>query len=62
MAEIIDFEYGKWTKHYKPPKGIKTEVFHGCMGTVEDCQNPGSFGVLCVGCNLCGRFGEDEHE
>lgn len=60
MSEIIDFEYGKWTKHYKPPKGVKTEVFHGCMGVVEDCQNPSSYGVLCVGCNLCGKFGEEE--
>ena len=62
MAEIIDFEYGKWTKHYKPPKGIKTEGCHGCMAPVEDCKNPASYGTLCVLCNLCGRFGEYEEE
>ena len=60
MAEIIDFEYGKWTKHYKPPKGVKTERMYGCMAPVEGCLNPSSYGALCVLCNLCGRFEEDE--
>lgn len=31
-----------------------------CKSVMENCQNSyDSFGEICVGCNCCGRFGED---
>lgn len=31
-----------------------------CKSALENCQNPyDSYGEICVGCNCCGRFGED---
>lgn len=31
-----------------------------CKSEKWNCQNPyDSFGEICVGCNCCGRFGED---
>lgn len=31
-----------------------------CKSVMENCQNPyDSYGEICVGCNCCGRFGED---
>ena len=26
---------------------------------VEDCMNHNSYGEICVGCNCCGRYGEE---
>ena len=62
MGEVIDFteykNHGRWLKMKSP--NVDTEGFYGCMAPVEDCQNPASYGVLCVLCNLCGRFEESE--
>ena len=31
-----------------------------CKSIMENCQNPyDSYGEICVGCNCCGRMGED---
>ncbi len=31
-----------------------------CKSIMKNCQNPyDSYGEICVGCNCCGRFGED---
>lgn len=31
-----------------------------CKSIMKKCQNPyDSYGEICVGCNCCGRFGED---
>lgn len=60
MSEIVDFEYYKWTKYYKPPKGVETKGFNACMAPVETCANPESYGAKCVLCNMCGRFEEKE--
>ena len=27
---------------------------------IEDCKNDGSFGMICVKCNRCGRFDKKE--
>ncbi len=27
-----------------------------CIGVVENCKNPESYGTICVKCNMCGRF------
>lgn len=59
---ILNFpkdEDGRWLMR-KSPDGVQTIGNYGCMAPVEDCKNPGSFGVLCVLCNLCGRFEEEE--
>lgn len=58
MAEIISLDEYKWSKQ-KPLDNVETMGCYGCMGVAENCINPGSFGVLCVLCNGCGRF-EDE--
>jgi len=29
---------------------------HVCMGALPNCKNIDSYGVICVECNLCGRF------
>lgn len=63
MGEVIDFECGKWVKHYKSPKWVVTEGCYGCMAPVYNCKNPASYGTLCVLCNQCGRFEyEDEDD
>ena len=61
MAEIINIEDGYWLKKGHP-EGVRTEVMHECMTPVEDCKNPASYGMLCVLCNNCGRFGEEREE
>ena len=57
MAEIISLEDYKWEKMGHPD--VDARGFYSCMGVTEDCVNPGSFGVICVHCNGCGRFTED---
>lgn len=33
---------------------------HISRSVMKNCQNPyDSYGEICVGCNCCGRFGED---
>lgn len=27
-----------------------------CRGVADNCCNPDSYGMICVGCNQCGRF------
>ena len=61
MGELIDFEYGKWTKHYKSPKGVTTIGCNVDLSITENCANPASFGAICIQCNMCGRF-DDESE
>lgn len=29
---------------------------HICIGVVENCDNPESYGMICVKCNKCKRF------
>ena len=35
---------------------------HLCIGVVENCKNPESYGTICVRCNLCGRFNTIEND
>ena len=35
---------------------------HVCMGALPDCKNVDSYGVICVECNLCGRFDPSKQE
>ena len=35
---------------------------HVCMGALPDCKNVDSYGVICVECNLCGRFDPPKQE
>lgn len=35
---------------------------HICMGALPDCKNTDSYGVICVECNLCGRFDPPKQE
>jgi len=30
-----------------------------CRSVLADCVNPDSYGIICVGCNQCGRMNED---
>ena len=34
---------------------------HVDMGVTENCENPNSYGVICVRCNECGRFSEQKN-
>lgn len=34
---------------------------HLCIGVVENCKNPESYGTICVKCNQCGRFDVTEN-
>lgn len=31
---------------------------HLDIDVIEGCKNPNSYGVICVKCNHCGRFGD----
>lgn len=31
-----------------------------CFCVDENCENPESFGTICVRCNKCGRFTDDK--
>ena len=33
-----------------------------CMGALPNCKNIDSYGVICVECNLCGRFDSPQQE
>jgi len=35
---------------------------HICMGALPNCKNIDSYGVICVECNLCGRFDPPKQE
>ena len=35
---------------------------HVCMGALPNCKNVDSYGVICVECNLCGRFDPPKQE
>ena len=30
------------------------------IAVTDNCKNPDSYGEICVKCNKCGRFGEQE--
>lgn len=34
-------------------------MMHIDIGVSENCKNPDSYGVICVGCNECGRFNNE---
>lgn len=36
-----------------------SDYVHVDYGVSKKCVNHESFGEICVGCNCCGRFGED---
>lgn len=36
------------------------EVKHFDIGVMNNCQNLESYGVICVKCNKCGRFGKEK--
>ena len=38
-----------------------TQMFIDCA-PVPGCKNPDSYGMICVRCNLCGRFGDEQPE
>ena len=42
--------------------GQKMSYIHVCMGALPDCKNMNSYGVICVECNLCGRFDPPKQE
>ena len=33
---------------------------HVCLTPVDGCNNPDTYGMICVRCNECGRFKRDE--
>ena len=33
-----------------------------CLGALPNCKNIDSYGVICVECNLCGRFDPPKHD
>ena len=59
MGEIINMEHERWLR-MKKLDGVQAEGINGCMAPAENCRNPASYGAICVFCNLCGRFKEDE--
>jgi len=34
-------------------------MMHVDIGVTENCKNPDSYGMICVCCNECGRFGNE---
>lgn len=57
-GEIVNFqEYKERKRRERLSEGVQE-----CLGVVENCKNPYSHGVICVGCNKCGRFGKDMFE
>lgn len=57
-GKIVNFqEYKERKRRERLSEGTQE-----CLDVVEDCKNPDSCGVICVGCNKCGRFGKGETE
>mgnify|MGYP007130633525 FL=1 len=57
-GEIVNFqEYKERKRRERLSEGVQE-----CLGALENCKNPESYGVICVGCNKCGRFGKGETE
>ena len=48
-------------KKVKSRKKNKIHI-HVCMGALPNCKNIDSYGVICVECNLCGRFDPPKQE